>query len=371
MSIDNKIKLIKEALIERIEGKTYLQPTTLVGSLMGDTGESAITVRQCLARLAKERWIDGVSNDGTPFRQVKIIAPLPAKIPESGQERWHAAIERAIGLSQEDASALAPLWRKLTELDPIELDHVLAGLMSLRANLANEVGRHRFIVSANYLLGSSKLLDELASPALRTFGINVVDFTTHPYYVVVAGAEAPEAVVLVENPAALEVAITTKAIARCAFVATFGFGLGRKKEDYGNQLVDIVADAFANTVTLTREGSQCPRACELLTHSNITFWGDLDIAGLQIFLRLRKLIPSLRLSALYRPMMEAIADSKKRHRYISLVGNKDGQLRMVIPTDDAEISTLLMTCQQVAVDQEIVSASQIVQFAGYSLDRGI
>lgn len=364
MSVEDKIKRIKEALVTRMEGKSYLRPATVIGALEKDTGESAITVRQCLARLARDEWIDGVSSDGTPFRQVRIIGPIPVVMPDPGQERWHAAIDRASGLLAEDKSALIPLWRKLTELDAFELDSVLSGLMALRANLARETGRHRFIVSASYLLGSSKLLDELSSHALRAFGINVNVFPSHPYYVVVAGAREPEAVVLVENPAVLEVAIKTEAAARCAFVATFGFGLGRMKEDYGNQLVDIVVAAFANTVTLTREGSQCPHARELLAHPNISFWGDLDLAGIQIYLQLKKLVPALRLSALYRPMVDAIEAPTRRHRYISAVGNKDGQVKMTVQATDSEVEALLGVCKRFAVDQEIVSATEITKWAG-------
>jgi hypothetical protein len=36
------------------------------------------------------------------------------------------------------------------------------------------------------------------------------------------------------------------------------------------------------------------------------FWGDLDQAGLAIYLTLRSRIPHLRLSALYKPMIAAL-----------------------------------------------------------------
>ena len=173
-------------------------------------------------------------------------------------------------------------------------------------NLPLEVGRHRFLVSAQYLMGSSKLLDELPSSALRAFGISVDTFPSHPLYVVVAGCSSPETVILVENPAAFEMAVSTKAMNQCAFVATFGFGLSKSQEDYGNQLACMVEDHFAKAITLTREGSRCPSARELLNHPRITFWGDMDVAGVQIFLRLRKFIPALRLSALYQPMVTSL-----------------------------------------------------------------
>lgn len=369
MSIDDNVQRMREALIARMGGKSYLRPAGLIDALAKDTEESTITVRQSLARLVREQWIDGVSNDGVPFRQVKITGTLPEKPVDPGEQRWQTVLNRAAGLPPEDAAALSPLWKKLVEFDAAELDYLLTGLMTLRSNLAEEIGRHRFIVSAKYLIGSSKLLDELASPALRAFGISVDQFPSHPYYVVVAGCQAPAAVILVENPAALEVAMATEAASRCAFVATFGFGLGRAKEDYGNQLADIVEDQFANTVTLTREGSRCPPARELLTHPSITFWGDLDIAGIHIFLRLKKSIPTLHLSAIYSPMIASLNQPSRSHRYLAATG-KSGQGRMpaLCSVDEATASKVLKLCASRGVDQEQVLASEIAGLAGMPLD---
>lgn len=369
MSIDDNVQRIREALIARFGSKSYLLPAGLSEALAKDTGESAITIRQALARLVKERWIDGVSNDGVPFKQVKITGALPEKPVDPGQQRWQEVLDRETHISPDDAVALAPLWRKLVEFDTREQSCVLSGLVNLRSNLTDEIGRHRFVVSAKYLIGSSKLLDELASPALRAFGISVDKFPSHPYYVVVAGCQSPTAVVLVENPAALEVAMETQASARCAFVATFGFGLGRAKEDYGNQLADIVEDRFENTVTLTREGSHCPTAKELLAHPNITYWGDLDIAGIQIFLRLKKSIPSLRLSALYLPMITSLVDPSRSHRYLAAVG-KSGQGRMptICCRDDDATNHILKICASRGIDQEQISASEIEGLAGVQLE---
>lgn len=129
---------------------------------------------------------------------------------------------------------------------------------------------------------------------------------------------------LVENPTAFELAATTSAVDRCAFIATFGFGLNKVSEDFGNQLAGMVEEGFSQAVTLVREGSRTPSARELLSHPNITFWGDLDIAGMQIFERIAKRLPRLQLSALYGPMIDAITKDDDRHPYVAATG-KPGQ----------------------------------------------
>ncbi len=107
-------------------------------------------------------------------------------------------------------------------------------------------------------------------------------FPSHPLYIV-AGCASPGTEVLVENPAALELAVTTTAIECCAFIATFGFGLSEVSEDFGNQLVGMVEQHFLNAVILLREGSKTPSITWLFAHPNITFWGDLDTASMQIY----------------------------------------------------------------------------------------
>lgn len=369
MSIEDDIQVIKQALLARMGTKSCLRPAGLIDALVKSTEKTPLTVRQCLARLMKDHWLDGVANDGTPFRNVTITGPLPAKPAEQGKVRWDSVLSRRSDITQADKDILSPLWKNLGELEEDELGCIAEGLCNLRSKFGNEIGRHRFLISANYLIGSSKLLDALASPSLRTFGIDVEKFPAHPYHVVVAGSENPEAVVLVENPAALELAMSTSASTRCAFVATFGFGLSRGCEDYGNQLVAIVEDRFDNTVTLTREGSNCPPARVLLAHPQITFWGDLDIAGMQIYLRLKKSIPSLRLSALYAPMITSLKSIARSHRYLESV-NKSGQHGMLpsCPLAEREAMALMSLCASRGVDQEQVTTSEIERLAAKPLE---
>lgn len=367
MGLEDRIERVRTALIKKMGGQSYLRPQGLIESLAADLGESTLTIRQSMGRLVKECWIEGVSPDGSPFRQVKIIGEVPIEPPNLDRQRWLSVMERA-SLPEQEQGILAQLSPKLSAFSDLEMGCILDGLLQLRVNLSAETGRHRFLVSAQYLMGSSKLLDELSSSALRSFGIPVDVFPSHPLYVVVAGCPSPEAVVLIENPAAFEMAVSTQAVNQCAFVATFGFGLSKSQEDYGNQLVCMVEDRFVNAITLTREGSACPSARELLNHHKITFWGDLDIAGVQIFLRLKKSIPVLQLSELYKPMMVSLRAPNRSHPYVPVVG-KSGQNQMSVtcPNGEQAARELLNLCACRGVDQEQIMPWQIESFAPHAL----
>lgn len=367
MGLEEHVERVREALIKKMGGKSYLRPQGLIEAISRELMESPLTVRQCMGRLAKEAWLEGVSHDGTPFGQVRIIGHVPAAPADPDRQRW-LAVMAARGINANDSEALASLSAKLAPFSVRDMGFVVDGLIQLRANLSAESGRHRFLVSAKYLLGSSKLLDELPSSSLRAFGIPLEHFPSHPLYVVVAGCPAPETVVLVENPAAFELAISTSAISKCAFIATFGFGLSKSQEDYGNQLAHMAEDRFASAITLTREGSSCPSARELLNHPRITFWGDLDVAGIQIYLRLKKNIPNLCFSALYKPMLASLNTEECSHPYVLATG-KAGQAKMdeIPKNSDQDAMALLSKCLLRGVDQEQVTASLIEAYAPFEL----
>jgi hypothetical protein len=363
MGLEEHVERVRGALAKKMGGKSYLRPQGLIETIANDLRESPLTVRQCMGRLVKESWLEGVSHDGVPFGQVKIIGLVQPVPNNPDRQRW-LAVMTGKGVNLSDFEALTPLSAKLAHFSDMEMGFVIDGLIQLRANLSVEIGRHRFLVSAKYLMASSKLLDELPSSALRSFGIAVELFPKHPLYVVVAGGPSPEIVVLVENPAAFELAVTTSAIERCAFIATFGFGLSKASEDFGNQLAGMVEQRFSNAVTLVREGSKTPSVKELFAHPNITFWGDLDIAGMQIYERIAKHLPAIQLSALYEPMIEAVTIGNNRHPYVSAVG-KSGQTAFQTNREDSLM--MLDHCREWAVDQEFVTAGQIEQLANRKL----
>lgn len=368
MAIAKMEDKVRAALIRLMGSKTFLRPTTLIDSLVMETSESKITIQQSLARLFREKWIVGVTAHGEAIAPVKIIGHVPPPPPNPELDRWRSTLEQA-GLEDQDIAALNPMYKQLACFDALTQKQILDGLLRLRGNLDQEVGRHRFIVSARYLIGSSKLLDTFPATALKAFGIQIDRFPSHPLYVVVAGCAQPETVILVENPAAFEMAVATRAAERCAFIATFGFGLSKSEEDYGNQLAEMVKDRFSGAITLMREGSSCPPAKELLNHENITFWGDLDVAGIEIFKRMKRSIPNLRLSALYKPMLDVIDRPAGSHPYVSATGKQGQKSRYPsVRCEDSLIEEILSKCSERGVDQECVLPEQVEQFAIYAID---
>ncbi|QOZ23792.1 hypothetical protein XH93_09315 [Bradyrhizobium sp. CCBAU 51753] len=95
------------------------------------------------------------------------------------------------------------------------------------------------------------------------------------------------------------------------------------------------------------------------------FLGDLDLAGIDIFLKLRELIPHLGVSALYSPMLIAVADAGTSHPHCALV-EKLGQPDMY--SSDRDVSRLAAACRLRAVDQEAVSNQDILQLADRVLE---
>ncbi|WP_312206159.1 hypothetical protein, partial [Pseudomonas kuykendallii] len=62
----------------------------------------------------------------------------------------------------------------------------------------------------------------------------------------------------------------------------------------------------------------------------------------------------------------AIRQDASRHPYVSAVC-KDGQGRMIVQTARSDVQELLCLCEHFAVDQEFVSADDIVRLAGKPL----
>lgn len=359
--VTERLDVIVSALRRQTRKSTVLQGGGLIDRLARETGLDAATIRRCLTDMRTRGWVEASSWSGTgnPVGRVKIN--LPSLPPPSWAEQWRHTLMACDQLSDADRMALFECGAILSDMSASELPQILDGLIRLRENQSRHVGSPAFLVSARYLRGSSKMLGKLGARAIKAFGIDLSQFPDHPPYVVTAGAADPQAVVLVENPTAFELAATTSAVNRCAFIATFGFGLNKVSEDFGNQLAGMVEEGFSQAVTLVREGSRTPSARELLSHPNITFWGDLDIAGMQIFERIAKRLPRLQLSALYGPMIDAITKDDDRHPYVAATG-KPGQATFLSTREDS--SAMLNYCCEWAVDQELVTATHIEELAG-------
>lgn len=367
MKVAENMERVVNALRRQTRKGNVLQGGVLIDRLSRETELDAAAIRACFKDMKARGWIEASSWSGTgnPVGLVKVsLPPLP---PPSWAEAWKSALAACEPLSDTDREALFECGASLADMAPSEFPKILYGLIRLREDQFSLAGSPAFLVSARYLRGSSKMLSKLGARAIKAFGIDLSRFSDHPPYVVTAGAADPEAVVLVENPAAFELAATTSAVERCAFIATFGFGLSKASEDFGNQLAGMVEEGFSNVVTLVRQGSRTPSARELLTHHNISFWGDLDIAGMQIYERIAKRLPVVQLSALYAPMVEAVMIEDQRHPYVSAAG-KPGQTMFQASREDA--LTMLNYCHEWAADQELVTARQIEEFAGKPLLLG-
>jgi len=342
--------------------------SSVMAKLRSDVINDPVAIRKAIVRLRENGHLNFTSDDrGQPVSSYIKVSRVILNTPDYAL-KWFEVLN-ASALDQGDKEVLLSLAEAVFDFSLNDMQYLLEGLIKLRSN-PSEYGKPSYLVSAEYLLGSSKLLCNLPRKALRNFGINTSQFVSHPLYVIVAGCELPETVVLIENPAAFELAITTSAISSCAFIVTFGFGLSKTHEDYGNQLVALVENRFANAITLRREGATCPEARDLLCHSNITFWGDLDLAGIEIYQRLKKVIPQLQLSKLYKPMIASIKNPSKSHPYVKIVGKERQPLmpKAQITTTVAAISRLTKLCEKKGVDQEQLSSNEIAKYAHLGLD---
>lgn len=345
-------------LLARAKGSRQSRVATLptlkwLGTAIGDP----IELRQVLSSLraaGKLAYSSGSRGEPvSPF--ITVHAPQVA-------ERQHVLLWRSIiehlNLEGRELEALEPLGASLEGFSELQMRDFLHCLFALRANLKETAGRPLLSVSAEYLLGSSKLLGSLDARSLKYFGIEIQAFASRPAYLVVASAPCPQAVVLVENPVAFEMAVESRAAETCTFVCTFGFGLSNVANEYGYQLANIVTTNRATLLHRTSGANSDLSA--LLAHPHLYFWGDLDQAGIQIFERIATRIPHIRFSGLYQPMLDASADARRRHPY-ALATGKAGQSLYTPQREDARL--LAARCVDHAVDQEIVTAPQIEALA--------
>ncbi len=337
--------------------------TSMVG-LCQDVINDPIEVRKSLDSLRRGGKVEySATPNGEPVSAyIKVVPPL-VNTPEH-ESMWASALALS-GINDGDVSALEPLAASMQGFSDIQMLAIIDGLKGLRHEQQALFGQPLFNVSAKYLLGSSKILSIFNNRALKSFGIEIDRFPDRPPYIVVGGNDQnPEAVILVENPISFETAIQSNAGSRCAFVCTFGFGLSNVGSEFGYQLAGAIETG--NLIVLNRHGSQFQSFDNLMQHPQVHFWGDLDMAGMQIFDRIACKVPQLKLSAIYLPMFEALTDPARRHPYVAAVG-KSGQRIFAAVRKEAE--AILSRCSEYAVDQEIVTVVDIEKLSGYILDE--
>jgi hypothetical protein len=289
------------------------------------------------------------------------LSPIPLKPHEV---LWETVLETNLGLKGgEDVTTLRGCRNSVKDMTEGDMQALVNGLLSLRQDVKDNpayfAGKRLFDVSAQYLLGSSKLLRSLPGKVLTDFGIPVDRLLGPPRYVLVAGAESPEATILVENPHSFEAAVKADKECRFCWIATYGYGLSKSDESYGDQMVNIVSQ-YSPVITLSRRPyyTEFKQAIEAACN-NLFFWGDLDLAGLDIYGRLKQFLPALKLSRLYQPMVEELQRGGG-HSYQS--AQKERQSLGDFPFE--EIHELSKICASVALDQEFVEVEKNLSLSG-------
>lgn len=321
-----------------------------------------VTIRKALKYLQSEGKLEFTADQrGEPISSfIRVTRPLENVAIHA--EQWNLALANS-ELSSAEVIALAPLGSIFDGVSITQMSDVIDSLIKLRDDQEKVAGQLSFNISASYFLGSSKLLSSMDSRALRSFGIKLEQFPSRPPYIIVGGNTlSPNAILLIENPVAFEKAVQSEASNKNAFICTFGFGLSNANNEFGNQLAGIIENGTG--IVLNHRGSNLDSLREIFQHPEIHFWGDLDIAGLQIYERIANQIPQLQLSAMYIPMLEALSDPKRRHSYVMAVG-KSGQKPFRSSREETKL--LLEYCKNFAVDQELVTLGDIERFCGETL----
>lgn len=356
MSVD---EVTIAALQDLIGKRNYVQGRNLHHRIADKVGIDPFEAAMSLGRLARQGVVTGVTDRGEASGRVSLTIPMPEKSEPISLIRWREALHTS-GLTESDAKSLIPCHDRLDGFSDADMGDLARGLSALRTNQERDRGTPRFVLSAKYLLGSSKILGNLPASALRSFGIDIDSYPDAIPQVVVAGPANPEAVLLIENPHSFEEAVAAGCAENIALIVTYGYGLSRSGDAYGNALTEAVEQAD-RLVPLVRRGSP-PAPRILLRHPRIFFWGDLDREGLRIYSSLQKRIPMLSASALYWPMIKAMKQGRS-HPYTRATA-KERQFDVeTVPND---IESLVPLCLSRGVDQEIVELIDITELSRYS-----
>lgn len=358
MEDDGMVRTRRE--LQRLAGdRGWLNGSRLVQRLADGLAISHLDVRHNLLALAQAGVVDNIGPTGDGLGRVSILQRLPepmTNVPEH-ERQWRDLVSSR-NLDPVLGTALRDAGGALVGLSLSDMEHLLQGFLRLVADRDNFAGRDPYEVSAKYLLGSSKILAKLGK-ALSVSGISGSSFGSRPRHMLGAGPARSSFTLLVENPECFERLIGLGVADRITVIATYGYGISWSGVGAEGRLDRIKIARVAGTPPPTLAGAVAAGAC--------SFWGDLDLAGLDIFIKLRALVPHLVLSALYGPMLIAVADSATSHPYCTLV-EKFGQIEAF--SSDRAVSRLAAACRLRAVDQEYVSDSDILSLADRVLEIG-
>ncbi len=325
-------------------------PGNLDAKLAGKANLTQIEVRRCLLELREKGWVRSAEwdNRGIPLAKLEILLPPEPHKPH--EQRWLDALHSA-SLSEQETKSLFPVAKGLAEMPATEMSKLIGGLIRLRAEQDSLPSKRKYEISARFLLASSKFLKNLPSRNLIEFGIRVDVMEGPPRYVIVAGSESPIATILVENPHSFEAGIEADVDNKFCWISTYGYGLSKQGESFGEQLTEIITLRQEEIITLARRRKVIDFWSAIQeTPERLFFWGDLDLAGLDIYGRLKSAMPKLELCPLYQPMVDILRQGGC-HSYTGT--QKEGQTLGSYPFP--EIAPLAEMCRTHGVDQEAIN----------------
>lgn len=265
--------------------------------------ESLLVIKEILKALAEESKIASSHEDVRYGKLYCLVNPAESATEQCWREILH---------NYSDGLVLAACHEALSDWTREDMQKLVDGLNQLKSDLPVAYQMTAYEASARYLLGSSKLLNNLGKRSLQHFGIDPDQFRKPVSYVVTASPEQPEQVLLIENPQSFEACIQLGLHLKMALISTFGYGLGWLQVIENRKSVLGISRAGAVQDLMT-----------LLDHPELFFWGDLDHEGLKIFRTIQQQYPQCRLSRLYLPMVEKV-EAGLSHPYVKAAG-KEGQ----------------------------------------------
>lgn len=300
---------------------------------------------------------------GVPY--AGYLTVVPAAIDVSATEKaWREALV-TIANDAQLADALAVSHALFDGLEALDMQHAIQGLVRIRGASDSLEGRFGFSVSAQHILGSSKVLSRLPLATQRLLGIDRLPST--PRYLVVAGPPQPLAVLFIENTTSFEMAVKDGLDAEVALIAAYGYGLNMMSDSSaGLALLESVRSKGCEVLSRTGSGHNLGA---LFAHPRMFFWGDLDREGLRIAMALKQHLPQLQLSGLYLPMRALVRQRETSHPYVSLSG-KALQAAWTRIGDEL-LDDLAASCEVRAVDQEAVDTRRCAHLVKMSLTEAL
>lgn len=370
------IDALREALRKRLgPNKSILGGNTLLQWLLSyfkksgfefdfEDIELAFSALRSSGEIKAKDWSDSAPGHPLQGRVYLNLTPLPRE----PHIQWWEDVVDAASLTTEAKKVLRKtnVANRIRGLSRPEMERVLNGL--IRLGTSSQSGATEYVASANSLLSSSKLMGVFGKAERDALGLNGNSFKASPKYIAVAGPKHPKCVLYIENPQSFEQAIEAGVSETIALVSVYGYGLASMaKKEIESFWGESIGSEGASLIPLVRSDSP-PSLDKLFRMQDSFWWGDLDLAGVDIFQRLKVRLPALQFSALYAPMVEIIQDGGG-HPYIKCTGKED-QLKRFTGTAwwEPEAKKLAQICSHHAVDQEAVSILDIKEMADMPLN---